>query len=352
MKALNSIDQQLNSSLVLLLLNIYEHKGKEFYYNELFSRDIKAFSQVVSEENLYFLAKLTNLNISDARLRQLAKKDYVPKNQDETLFNNLKEVLNALHKRPQHFELIVNQIEVIFKVVANNLKKVNFIEKELSQKEGLFDKKIKIKMYDELDQTFQLYNRQLKIKKYELISVINALFIDLYNNQYIDHYNDIVSIIVYYALLLYNFKVFKYVSFFKHLYFQKEAYLVGMNQSTATYQTEFVQMPIFNSVIYETFKLSFNEAEQKLNDYSRDVKQAKSDSIEGTIMRGNEVFSKADLKKAHPNVSETTIDRVLSALSEQNIIRSTGKGRSAKWVRLKEKNYEFDLKDINIFDYE
>ncbi|WP_286170322.1 hypothetical protein [Halocella sp. SP3-1] len=46
-------------------------------------------------------------------------------------------------------------------------------------------------------------------------------------------------------------------------------------------------------------------------------------------------MTKEDIRNACPDVSESTINRVFSKLKKEEIIEVLGKGRNAKWKRLK-----------------
>lgn len=80
-----------------------------------------------------------------------------------------------------------------------------------------------------------------------------------------------------------------------------------------------------------------------LGDYARDYEYessleiSKSDYIENTIDKLPEVFSKEDIRMKHPLISDSTINRTLKRLQEENKIRPLGKGRSAKWIKLYKK---------------
>lgn len=46
-------------------------------------------------------------------------------------------------------------------------------------------------------------------------------------------------------------------------------------------------------------------------------------------------FTKEDIRNSCPDVSYSTINRVFEKLKEEGMIESLGKGRNAKWKRLK-----------------
>ncbi len=77
-------------------------------------------------------------------------------------------------------------------------------------------------------------------------------------------------------------------------------------------------------------------------EYEENLEISKSDYIENTITKLDEVFSKSQIKEKNPLISDSTINRTLKRLQEENKIRPLGKGRSAKWVKL----YKEEKKDF------
>ena len=81
-------------------------------------------------------------------------------------------------------------------------------------------------------------------------------------------------------------------------------------------------------------------------EFERDL--AKGDHVEATILKGKEIFSKAEVRKLNPLVSDSTIERTLRRLRDEGIIRPLGTGRSARWQLVKENN-DFKLTQLDLF---
>ena len=73
------------------------------------------------------------------------------------------------------------------------------------------------------------------------------------------------------------------------------------------------------------------KAEKIIYDYKVDQNISKGDNIEHTINRLPNVFTKEQIRMIHPYVSESTINRALQKLRDEDKIKPLGKGRSAKW---------------------
>jgi len=67
-------------------------------------------------------------------------------------------------------------------------------------------------------------------------------------------------------------------------------------------------------------------------------------------MKLDEIFTKEDLRKRHPNVSDATIDRTLKRLKLEDKIRPLGKGRSSKWQRIISGNKKYGIEQLSLFN--
>ena len=101
---------QIPHNLMMKLFELYENKGRAFYYKEFFARDDEIMAKQTIEDDTISLGKIFDLNITPTRLKLLAdfKKEYVPKNNDEKLLLNIKEALVKIQTSVNEFVLNVN----------------------------------------------------------------------------------------------------------------------------------------------------------------------------------------------------------------------------------------------------
>lgn len=337
MKALQNMELiQVNHEVMLLLLSVYESKGKEFYYDDLFQRDNAVFQKKVAEDNIYYLGKIFEFDLTDSRLKLLAKKDLLPKNKVEQLYLNIKKALELIQQNPKEFELLTNEIIDLTKLIAEKTDPIKFnLYKVESEQLILTHKKEKSKRED-LDELIALFEKKLKLKQFELSQLISNFYVDFINMDIFNDKNELIGLILLYALLIKNFNVFKYVSFFKYFDEIKEHWKNALNQATYYWSTNYPQTAVLSRVLMDILIKAYEEVDEFAYEYAFEKTLNKSDNIENTILKGKEIFTKEDIRKAHPTVSEATIDRTLRRLRDENIIRPLGKGRSSKWMRIVE----------------
>lgn len=349
MKALSNMDRiQVSNEVMLLLLSLYESKGKSFYYDDLFERDLYAFEKKTMESNLISIAHYLELQMTDARIRLFAKKPMSPRTKDEHLLFNLKTALNQLHKNPTDFELLVNEVGNLVKLLSKNCDPIQFNIYDV-QEEGM----LKVKKHskkDDLEKLMNLFDKNLKTKKFELTQLIANFYVDFLNMNILSKHNDLVALILLYALLARDFSVFKYVSFFKYFLKEKEGWKSGIISANYYWSTGYSQTDMLSRMLLNLLIKSYEEVDDMAHEYVFEKELNKSNNIENSILKLDEIFSKEDLRKRHPNVSDATIDRTLKRLKDEDKIRPLGKGRSSKWQRIVSGNRKYGMEQLSLFN--
>ena len=348
MKALMNMDRiQINNEMIMLLLSLYESKGKTFYYDDLFNRDLHAFEKKTMESNLIAIAKYLELSMTDSRIKLFAKKPMTPRTKDEFLLSNIKSSLNQLHKRPEDFELLVNEVGNLIKLLSKNSDPILFNTYDLEEEGMLKSKKHSKK--DDLDKLMNLFEKNLKTRKYELTQLISNFYIDFLNLNILSKQNDLVGLILLYALLAKDFSVFKYVSFFKYFLKEKDGWKSGVITANYYWSSGYAQTDMVSRILLNILISSYEEVDDMAHEYIFERELNKSNNIENSILKLDEIFSKEDLRKRHPNVSDATIDRTLKRLKDEDKIRPLGKGRSSKWQRIVSGNKKFGVEQLTLF---
>ncbi len=349
MKALSNMDRiQMHQDVMMLMLSLYESKGKSFYYDDLFQRDSHAFEKKTMEHNLISLAHLLNLDMTDARIRLFAKKPMSPRTKDEYFLANLKQALNQLHKHPENFELLVNEVGNLIKQLSKNTEAIQFITYD-KEEEGMLKVK-KASKKDDLEKLMMLFDKQLKTGKYELTQLITNFYVDFINMNITTSQQELVGIIILYALIAKDFSVFKYVSFFKYFKKEYEGWKSGVITASYYWSSGFAQTDMLARILLQILISAYEEVDRMAHEYVFEKELNKSNNIENSILKLDEIFSKEDLRKRHPNVSDATIDRTLKRLKDEDKIRPLGKGRSSKWQRIVSGNRKFGVEQLSLFN--
>lgn len=349
MKALSNMARlQVSSDYLMMLIKVYENKGKEFYYQELFKADQLVLNKKTTETNVYYFGKILNLDLTDARLKILSRKKNTPKNKQETLLTNIKQALSAIQRRPKGFEFLENEFDNLARMISTNHEKITFIREESSLNTSLLNQTKKINKRDVLTNLITEYKKQEKTKNYELIQLVTNFYIDFIESNIFTKSNDLIILIILYAIIIKEFSVFQYISFYELLFKRHSKFIEALNEAKYYYDTGFPNTDKLSEVLVQILVDAYFKIDRLASEYSFEKTMNKGDSIEATILKGKEIFSKNDLRQQHPTVSVVTIDRTLKRLREEGAIRLLGQGRSAKWQRIDKKDRK-GVQQLDIF---
>lgn len=323
----------LNPQLLQDLLAVYERRGQnQFLINQL-EQDKPYLKEKILDIDSIKLAKFIGLNISENRIRLLIKGSS-PLNKHEQSFLALRSVIQTIQQEalniPFNGSEILQYLNMIFG--KNSHKFTNRIYNDILVQD--FDpKKTSIRAMTE--KIIDEYYKSLQTKAYEplFLSLITFLQIDLMHPY--DKNNEFAAILMlYYMLFASGFSIFNYVSFF-------EPFINNLSKFNETKKLCYVNYPqtplninILIPQILSIIKDAYLEIEKYLRSRALTKHQFKTDGIEQTIFHLTNTFTKDDIRMLHPNVSDSTLNRVLIKLRDEKIIMPLGKGRSARWIKL------------------
>lgn len=347
MRALDNIKNIIiPQDLVINLLNVYNLKGECKYCSHIFAKDAKTFKKGKDKENIYYLAKFLEIDFNESKLKRFSKSHITAKNSSELYFNNVKKSLALISENRGDFEVKSNDIISLANILGKDIKKVSinklddlklsFMENKKSESERVF-----------LEEFTNYFHKIKNQNKFEILSVLIAFYIDFISLDLFSYYNKEMALIIFYGYLQDEFKIFQYLPFFKYLYEIKEEFINMRNIALTNWKLKVPEvMEILKLLIPLIIKAGYDIQKLK-HQYEFEKTRNKGDSLENTIMKGPQTFTKQDLRKNHPRISDSTIDRTLKRLKDEEKIMPLGTGRSAMWQRIV--SGEENILDFGIF---
>ena len=348
--------------MLLDMMKLYRFSGKDDYYNMVLKKDLKAYHSVNVVEEVYYFSKIMELNITDERLKLLSKKDIIPKNNSEKIVVNLKNVFKLIIEHVDQFDLVPNEIKDLGNSLYKDVLKVRFISEVVKEKDAMFQTtKHRIDQSEVLMTLFKQFESLRKSKEYEISLLISNFFIDFLNSKIFEEtenykINDYLGYLTLYILLFkYEFEVFNYKSFFKHVYENMKTFQNVIQQCSFNWSSGWSNCTLVHKFIVERLLECYDLLEGELykQSHMRDNKFSKDEEIEISISKMmGDTFSKGDVQKLHPNISLKTIERTLDRLQKEGKIEALGTGRSAKWMKKfkLQSGFEYDAVSFNFDD--
>jgi len=328
------------NDIVMSYLKLYKAIGNNPYNHRTLETDNEVMVRQTIANDVFGFTKILGIKISEGRIRSLIYKGVLPKNKDEKLIINLNNAFTRIHNATHTFELLPNEImdmmKFIYKDVVNEkrlqFQKFDRVVNKVSLLSGNKQSK-----RDTLD---ELITRFIELKdddRYEVSFLIVNFYIDFIKSDIFIEKNREAGLLILFILLLTNeFEVFDYVSFFEVLAEHYDEFQQVVLASSYNWEEGFASALMLHRFILKITLICYDKMTNIIRDYEYDSNLNKSNNIENTINKLDEIFTKDDIRNIHPYISDSTINRTLKRLRDENKIRPLGKGRSAKWMKLYE----------------
>ncbi len=228
------------NDIITKLTDIYTYIGKSQTYDKTVGNDLDVIISQTIERDAYFFAKITNIELTDARMRLIITKDSEPRNKDEATLYGVKELLKSFHVNHKSFGTQSNDlINLVNYINPNQNIKYDYDEvdkKILLQSQGMRSKRLAV---DEINDEVNLI---LKRNDFEKITLSLHYFIDIYNLRPFMIKNEEASLLLLYLLLLKcNVNSLKYISIFELIYNDLEKFDFELKNASYNWKEGYAQ---------------------------------------------------------------------------------------------------------------
>lgn len=322
------------SDILMDMLSTYKLLGKsEEYKNHLLEQEVYIKNEIL-EKNTFYAVKLLKIDtISDNRLRLLIAKNSLPKNKQEEVVIGLKKVFARLHNNAKR-HLSFNGSDILDNLNTIFGKRSTTFSKDVLSRTDRRSKPISVRLsFERILENYHLYRLE---NKFEPIFLSVITFMEMINLQPYSDNNEIASVLcLYYMMLISEVNVFEYVSFME-LYFELQKDIEeAVAKGSINYVTNYLQTSDTVRLVFRLIDKAYNQLDLLIKNLYFAKRAYKSDVIEETIYKKMpKYFTKDDIRRFHPDASDSTINRILFKLRDEQIIMPLGKGRSARWMKI------------------
>ena len=328
----------LPADLLTKMLDVYVQIGKNDEYIKQLNKSGYLIEKAYNDD-AKALCALMKLNITAQRQSILLDKDGSPRNKEEEALKNIKQVLKEIaldaSRYPINPATLIEYINTIFG------KQRTTYAKSLTKKDA--HKTVRAL----INEIFDEYDSYQTNKKYEQIFLIIILYLEVINLEPFSSDNEFAgALLLYYLLQRNNIKVFKYQSFFTLLLKEYSEFKKEVKNASVSYSDGYLQCSDVVKMMYEIILKAYEELAVITKQVTYQSQGLKSDNVAQTIYRLPNVFTKDDIRKLNPNVSDATINRILIKMRDDELIMPLGTGRSAKWMKNQEQINNVDLSKV------
>lgn len=321
------------SDILMMMLSIYRLIGMNSEYEKSLVNQKPYLEQEVIEKDAFCLANLAGISVTPNRLRVLITKNAVAKNKEEEVIVGIKKAIvqmrrNALAKAPFNGSDILEYLNLIFG--KNAIRFTPMMQEKNAP--GIRPISVRLAFERMLDE----YKAFLTGDLFEHLFLSVIAYMEMVNLKPYTKHNELASILaLYYMILSCDVISFSYISFFEIYLEMKEKISTSIAKGSINYHDNYLKTADTVRLIYQLIDISYTKLKTLIKNFKYQDHAFKSDVIEVTIYQKMPTyFTKDDIRRIHPNASDSTINRILFKLRDEQVIMPLGKGRSARWMKL------------------
>ncbi len=327
------------NDIVKLYTQLYPFIGRNDAMLKTVSKDHDVLVGETIRLDTAFAMRLFGVELADPRFKSLVVKDAGAKNKTERFVKNLKRAFDKIHKETNTFELRETEIRDLLHFLYRDVEPDARLrhaktERKREKTTDLLSSHHPTKR-EALETLIDDFRRLLAKSDFEPIFLSVNFYIDFINLKPFLVHNDVIGLMTLYVLLLsHGVKSLHLASFFELMYKQQDRLEKHTQEASRNWEEGLANVMTLHRFILQKLLESYQSLHELLRNYTFDQETNKSDYVENTINKLDDVFSKDDIRRAHPTISDSTINRTLRRMRDEKRIRPLGKGRSAKWMKL------------------
>lgn len=348
MKSLNEayIDSlSFKKDQLSLLKAIGNYQGKQALFYEQHPEALKSLIKAAVVESTESSNRIEGITAHHKRIRDIVLKSSMPTNRSEQEIAGYRDALNLLHSSAKDMPVSLNVIlqlhGCLYKYLPNEGGKWKNVNNSITeiQEDGSrhvrFEPVSAFETAQYMEKLIEEYLHCATVKQIEPLIIIPAFIFDfLCIHPFLDGNGRTARLLTLLLLYRFGFQVGRFISLERIFEESKETYYeVLQSSSNNWHQGTHNIMPWLN-YFWGSLLCAYKEFEARVGTIST-KKGGKSERTRDIILTMEIPFSISDIEKACPTISRDTIRNVLRSLRDEGLIKSTGKGRNAKWIKVR-----------------
>ncbi|MEY8352769.1 Fic family protein [Lachnospiraceae bacterium 54-53] len=333
------------SDVVSLLVQIHEFKGKQMNFYRQQPDVLSKLVEVAKIQSTGASNRIEGIHTSDQRLQELKDEHVAPANRDEEEILGYRTVLETIHESHDYISVKPNVILQLHRDLykfspygfGGSYKSADNI---IQEKDSAGVKKVRfqpVPAYEtaaSIDALCNTYNEITGRKKAEpllvdLLFVLDFLCIHPFN----DGNGRMSRLLTLLLLYRHGYMVGKYISIESLIEKTKDNYYSTLKKSSDHWHEGENDFWHFVRYMLGVLLAAYREFESRVVVVS-DAKMTKEGRIRKFADEKIGLFTKAEIIQSCPDIAAATIEKVLSEMKREGIIKTVGAGRGTKWCKV------------------
>lgn len=332
----------MNNNIVNLLSSIHEYKGKQELYIEAKRDILSSLLSIAKIQSTSSSNKIEGIYTTDQRMSEIINKKSEPKNRNEEEIAGYRDVLNTIHENHDYIDINSN----VFLQLHRDLYKYsgksyggkfknsqNYIEETLEDgtKRIRFTPLSSVETPIAIEELCNGYNDIISKGEIDPLLVIPIFILDFVSIHPFNDGNGRMSRLLT-LLLLYKagYIVGKYISLEKIIEETKETYYDSLEKSSINWHNNKNDYSYFVEYYLGVILSAYKDFSSRV-EYITNKKMTAIERISIIFMESVSPINKSYLIERCPDISETTIERVLSTLLHEGKIDKISGGRFTEY---------------------
>lgn len=329
---------------VQLLSKLNEYKGKQDLYKKQAPQLLNALKDVAIIQSTKASNAIEGIVITDRRFQTIMKDKTDLLDRSEGEIAGYKDVLELIHSSyeaiPTRSSVILQLHKEMYKYIAAEGGRWKQSDNVIS--ETLPDGTSRIRFeplssfetpraMERICEEFQIRKSKQDVDPLILTSVFILDFLSIH--PFHDGNGRMARLLTLLLLYTFGYEVGRFISLEKVIEDTKEGYYESLRQSSIGWHSDQNDLIPWINYLLSTFVAAYKQLEDRVGILETQT-GGKSQRIHSYIESKIGYFTKSDIKEACPDISEATINRVLTELRAEGQIEAVTRGRSAKWRKL------------------
>ena len=331
-----------NSNIINLISKIHEYKGKQSYLLNSKKNTLDTLLKVAKIESTSSSNKIEGIYTTNKRINEIVTKKLEPKNRNEEEIAGYRDVLSLIHENHNYIDINKNTIlqlhRDLYKYTGYSYggkfkNSQNYIEEtnKLGERKIRFTPLNAVETPIAIEELCKSYNELVNIESCDLLVLIPIFVFDFVSIHPFNDGNGRMSRLLT-LLLLYkaNYLVGKYISIEKIIEETKDSYYETLERSSVKWHDNKNDYSYFVEYYLGIILKAYKEFDSIINVISNKKMTAYDKIID--IFKNNIVpIDKSYIMNKCPDLSETTVERTLNKLLNENKIVKISGGRYTKY---------------------
>jgi Fic family protein len=326
---------------IATLRELGEYRGKQILYSKQSPEILKSLQETARIESTESSNRLEGIEVSPKRLEDLMLQNSKPKGRPEQEVAGYRDALSLIHEADSEMKLSCNVILQIHKIVYSYMPhpggKWKTTDNEIIERHPDGTSRVRFKptpafqtpmKMNELEEDYKEVLSQGKIDPLILIPITILDFLCIH--PFSDGNGRVARLLTLLTLYHFDYQVGRYISLERIFEETKDDYYRTLEESSKKWHQGKHDIKPWMNYFWISLLRAYKEFEERVGTI-KPGRGSKTDQVRKAVARQIVPFAISDIEKECPWISRDMIRLVLREMKAEGLIKSTGKGRSAKW---------------------